>query len=238
MKYFRRINRVKALTFDLDDTLYDNHPYIVAAEKQLFAFMFEHWPVLQQTGKAGWIQYRRQCVAQNPLLINDMIALRRCVLGKLFAEIGLSGDEHQQAVQQSYDTFYFHRSNFKVAPEYVAVLQQLRAKVLVLVITNGNVDIERVGLGSCFDEVYHASTEQRSKPHADMFNNAAKYLNLSADQILHVGDSLENDVYGALNAGYMAAWYADNRKMDLSREKCRQLPHLQLDCLEDLLSLV
>lgn len=238
MKFYRRLNDVKAMTFDLDDTLYDNHPYIVAAEKQLFSFMFDKWPELESIGKSGWIGFRRECVQENPLLAHDMIALRRNVLNKLFASIGLVGAELAQAVEQSYDTFYFHRSNFKVPQDYVNVLNKLREHVPVLAITNGNVDIERVGLGDCFNEVFHASTAQRSKPHSDMFDNASEYLNIAPEHILHIGDNLEKDVAGALNAGYMTGWYAENRKMRLFKEKAQPLPHVELCALDDLLKLI
>ena len=44
MKFYRRLNPLKAMSFDLDDTLYNNHPFIVEAEKQLFHFVFSRWP--------------------------------------------------------------------------------------------------------------------------------------------------------------------------------------------------
>ena len=237
MKFYRRLNQIKAMSFDLDDTLYNNHPYIVAAEKKLFEFMFSRWPELESIGKAGWIGFRRESVLENPLLAHDMIALRRQVLSKLFAAVGLQGREQQDAVQQSYDLFYFERSNFTVESRFTRVLKELAEKIPVIAITNGNVDIERVGLADCFHKVFHASTEQRSKPHKDMFENAVALCGIQPQYILHVGDNLEKDVYGALNAGYMAAWYAENRPMCLKREKAQQLPHVQLDDFAELLQL-
>lgn len=238
MIFYRRLNSVKAMTFDLDDTLYDNHPYIVAAEKKLFSFMFEHWPELQKIGKEGWRQFRRECVRDNPLLAHDMIALRLCVLTKLFTVVGLTGAALEDAVQRSYDEFYFQRSNFKVSDVYVEVLKGLAANIPVLAITNGNVDIERVGLGECFHKVYHASVQQRSKPYRDMFDKASAYLDIPAKNILHIGDNLDKDVFGALNAGYMAAWFADNRKMNLQHEKSQHLPHVSLSELSELFDLL
>lgn len=225
------------MSFDLDDTLYDNHPFIVEAEKQLFNFMFSRWPKLENIGKKGWIGFRREAVKENPLLRHDMIALRRVVLSKLFASIDLQGQERQDAVQQSYDVFYFQRSNFTVAAEFTDVLKKLASKMPVIAITNGNVDIERVGLSECFHKVYHASTEQRSKPYPDMFENAAAFCGVAPQNILHVGDNLEKDVFGALNAGYMACWYAENRTMQLHKEKAQQLPHIQLDSFDELVEL-
>ena len=42
MQFFRPINHVDAMTFDLDDTLYDNEPIIRQAEQALQAHMAKH----------------------------------------------------------------------------------------------------------------------------------------------------------------------------------------------------
>ena len=238
MKFYRRLNTIKAISFDLDDTFYDNHPYIVAAEKALFAHLCHHWPEFESAGRTLWKQSRKACIRESPLLAHDMIALRRCVLRRVFLHMGLSGNPLEKAVQSSYLVFYEARSNFQVLPAYVALLQGLARQLPVIAITNGNVDIERVGFVDCFSHVFHASTTLRSKPYPDMFDQAAEAVGVDAKNILHVGDNLEKDVFGALNAGYMAAWYAENRPMQLPTEPAQQLPHLQLDTLQELQSLL
>ena len=238
MQYYRRLNSIQAMTFDLDDTFYANHPYIVAAEKQMFAFMVQHWPATESLGKPAWRQFRREVISETPACRHDMIALRRAVLHKMFSAIGLSGAELSDAIERSYDTFYFHRSNFKVPADYITLLQELSQKMPLMAITNGNVDIARIGLDGCFQRVYHASSTLRSKPYPDMFDLARKELNLPARHILHVGDNLEKDVAGAINAGYQAAWYAENRPMLLNQESATVLPHVALNSLSELLELI
>ncbi|WP_377307074.1 HAD-IA family hydrolase [Planctobacterium marinum] len=238
MKYYRRLNPIQAMTFDLDDTFYANHPYIVEAEQQMFAFMQQHWPETASLGKPAWRQFRREVVRETPACRHDMIALRRAVLAKMFGAIGLTGDALADAISRSYDTFYFHRSHFKVPDEYVTVLKQLAHKVPLMAITNGNVDIARIGLDGCFERVYHASSTMRSKPFPDMFELACRDLKVPAQSILHVGDNLEKDVAGAVMAGFQAAWYAENRTMNLNREQAHLLPHIALDSLSELLQLI
>ncbi|BDX04938.1 HAD-IA family hydrolase [Planctobacterium marinum] len=238
MQFFRRLAPVKAFSFDLDDTFYDNHPYIVEAEKQLFAFMTTQWPQVAELGRPAWRRFRARSIVENPLYAHDMIALRKSVLDKMFSAIGLQGEDLRDAAQQSYDVFYFHRSNFVVNPEYVALLQELAAKYPVIAITNGNVDIARVGLKDCFHHVFHASTVLRSKPYRDMFDAASKACGVAPRNILHVGDNLEKDVGGAIKAGFQAAWYAENRPMNLNHEATQQLPHVALGALAELKQLV
>ena len=72
------------------------------------------------------------------------------------------------------------------------------------------------------------------KPAKDMFNEAANILDIEPKHILHVGDNLIKDVYGAINAGYQAAWFACNRPMRLSHERVFVLPHVKLDTIDEL----
>ena len=70
-----------------------------------------------------------------------------------------------------------------------------------------------------------------------MFVAAQFHLNIPAENILHVGDSLQKDIYGALKAGYQTAWYAEDRRMNMLNEKTHVLPHVQLSQLTQLLIL-
>ena len=49
MKFYRQLGSIKAMTFDLDDTLYDNRPIIRHVEEQMVAWLFSHHPVAQQS---------------------------------------------------------------------------------------------------------------------------------------------------------------------------------------------
>ena len=76
------------------------------------------------------------------------------------------------------------------------------------------------------------------KPNKAMFVAAQVHLNIPPENILHVGDNLQKDIYGALRAGYQTAWYAEDRKMNMLNEKTYVLPHVQLSQLTQLLAIV
>jgi FMN phosphatase YigB (HAD superfamily) len=42
------------MSFDLDDTLYDNHPFILRAEQKLLAFLQQHSPSDGATDTQYW----------------------------------------------------------------------------------------------------------------------------------------------------------------------------------------
>lgn len=238
MIFYRRWQPVKALTFDLDDTFYDNHPYIRHAVDEQYAFMQQHYPQVKEKPKSFWWQIRAQVLRDNPEYCSDMIRLRRESLTRGLSQCGLSGDALKKAVEDTYNHFYHLRSDFVVRDQVKQILGKLAAKYPIVAITNGNVDLERIGLAEYFDLVLHASVEQPMKPNPCMFRKAQNFLNLEPEQILHVGDNLEKDVWGAINSGFRAGWYADNREMFINQENATVLPDVEFSDLDELVELL
>ncbi|MCY7294651.1 HAD-IA family hydrolase [Alteromonas sp. a30] len=238
MIFYRRWAPIKAITFDLDDTLYDNHPFIQLAEREQFQFMHQHFPTSQSIEKHQWHQLRQDVISESPSYAGDMIKLRRAVLRKGLALSGLVGDELNDAVERVYQHFYHHRSNFEVRSEVVQVLEALAERYPLVAITNGNVDLSRVGIEPYFSLALHASAEQPRKPSPFMFESAKSHLNLPSNEILHVGDNLKKDVWAALNCGFRAGWYADNRTMHLPRERTALLPDIAFSAFDELVDLL
>lgn len=238
MIFYRAYVRAKALSFDLDDTLYDNHPYMVIANQKLAQFMVQYVPNNAPLSDTFWSTHKRRVVKQMPVLKHDVGMLRRLTLQSGLTELGLQGEKLNRAVSASFDYFYQVRSEFHVSDEVKNTLAELAKRVPLVAITNGNVDIEKIGLKDYFDECFHASAAQFSKPHGAMFEKAAEFLQLKPNQILHIGDNLINDVLGAKKAGLQSAWLAVNRDMQLKAEKMNVLPDVQLERLSELLHLV
>jgi putative hydrolase of the HAD superfamily len=237
MIFYRRWHPVKAISFDLDDTLYDNHPFIIRAEKVMYQHMVEAHPIAAHTDKTFWRAHRNTLIKSEPQLKSDMILLRKKTLTAGFKALGLTGLTLKESVDDVYDCFYAERSNFKIDSKIANTLEKLAEKVPLVAITNGNVDLDKVGLRSFFSECFHASIKQPMKPNPIMFDKARQHLGLSSQEILHVGDNLEKDVMGGRNAGFKTAWYAMNRAMNLTSENTSLLPDIQLSCLNELLEL-
>lgn len=238
MIFYRQWSKVNALSFDLDDTLYDNHPIIIQAELALLSFLHQHYPDTAHTSKAFWQSQSRDLCRQNPLLRNDMSLLRHKSLHQGLQACGYQGVALTEAVHESYEYFYMERSNFTVTDEVLSVLSALAEKYPLVAITNGNVDLAQIGIADYFSHCFKASMQLPKKPSSIMFERTYQTLDIQPQQLLHVGDNLKNDVFGAISAGAKAAWYAYDRPMELNSESVMTLPHVQLDALEELLQLV
>ncbi len=78
MQFFRSINNVEAMTFDLDDTLYNNEPIIRRAEQALQAHIAEHHKHAAKLTSLDWLQLKRAAIAKDARLASDMGQLSRC----------------------------------------------------------------------------------------------------------------------------------------------------------------
>ena len=237
MIFYRKIKKFQALSFDLDDTLYDNHSHMPVAEAAFLQELHKQFAATQTLTASTWQAHKHEVLANNPLLKNDMGELRRQVLARVFTALGFQGRSLQQAIDFSFDCFYFHRSNFSVNENIHSLLKKLAQRYPLVALTNGNVNLQQIGLAPYFTQVFKASLSLPMKPHQAMFNACKAALNLDAEQILHVGDNLHNDVYGALRAGMQSAWYAYDRGMHIKKEPSFLLPNIQLHTLEELLQL-
>ncbi|MBI2764851.1 MAG: HAD family hydrolase [Chloroflexi bacterium] len=91
------------------------------------------------------------------------------------------------------------------------VLEQLAGQVKLALVTNGASDTQRhtlrsAGLEHLFDVVFVSGERGLAKPNPDVFREVLNELEVAPGEALHVGDSLETDILGALSAGLTAVW--------------------------------
>nr|WP_136251316.1 HAD-IA family hydrolase [Ningiella ruwaisensis] len=238
MIIYKPFGEIKALTFDLDDTLYDNWPYILEAEQHLRTHIAQHYPHAKHYSPKDWLGFKQAALAESPELKHDMGALRTITLTKAFLAAGLGSDIIPDAVADCFDTFYHKRSDFTVDKNICKTLKKLSKRVPLVAITNGNVNLKQIGIEQYFTHALHASKTRRMKPYPDMFKEAISLLDLPAKYIMHVGDNLQKDVWGATQAGMISAWFTFDRKRELSSEVTQVLPHIELHALSQLMTIL
>jgi putative hydrolase of the HAD superfamily len=98
---------------------------------------------------------------------------------------------------------------FQVFPDVPDALADLRARGLRLVcVSNWDVSLpevlDRCGLGAALDGVVTSAGSGSRKPDPVIFSQALELAGCAADEAVHVGDTLEEDVAGAEAAGIRA----------------------------------
>jgi putative hydrolase of the HAD superfamily len=194
---------IRTITLDLDDTLWAIHPVIVRAEKALYAWLQEHYPrITERFSSEEMLHMRENIAAENSGKSHDFTFLRRKVLSKVSAAAGYG----EAPVDGAMALFSAYRNDVEVFPEVRPALSALGKKYRVIAVTNGNANLDTIGIRDLFDGVVSASVAGAAKPDREIFDVAVRKGGAQSHETLHVGDHPEADVVGAINAGLRSVW--------------------------------
>lgn len=208
MQFYRRLYPVKAISFDLDDTLYNNVPVMQRAEQAVRDFLAREFPQTAVWQSSDWLRHRQQLMYAQPDLASNMTQLRRTALAAGLRQFAIAENEISGGVDAAFAHFMAHRNAVEITANVHAALAQLADYYPLFALSNGNVSVEAIGLGEYFTGVFQPSNTLRGKPFADMFLAAQQQLpEVAPLQWLHVGDSPSADVLGAQRAGWQSAWF-------------------------------
>jgi len=195
--------RPLALLFDLDDTLWPIGPVIAAAEESWHAWLAANAPKVAQAFSVAELRVRRMALLERrPELIADLYQLRREALHEVFAELGEDPAHIEGAMQH----FAVQRNRVVPYADVLPVLPLLQGMLRLGVITNGNADLEVIGMDHHFEYALSSSQHGRAKPDPGIFHAACAAMGVAPQDAVYVGDDLRLDVQGAQAAGLRAVW--------------------------------
>ena len=194
---------VRAITLDLDDTLWPFAPVGARIERVLDAWMREHSPATAAMFPLLEMRALRERVwRENPQLWHDIAALRRMAM-----EIALRDSGADVALADAaYAAFYDERNRVEFYPDALEALARIAARVPVVALSNGNADLARIGIARHFAFQLHPRDHGAAKPEASLFLAACERAGHAPGEVLHVGDHVEADVAGAARAGLRSCW--------------------------------
>jgi len=152
--------------------------------------------------------------------------------------VGLSASEASAGASDVMSVFHQWRSEVTMPEETHQTLTWLGERVPLVAITNGNACPEKLGIHHHFQFALRAGPHGRAKPWQDMYHLAAERLDIAPQHILHVGDDLTTDVAGSLRAGMQACWINLREGNLMKIDDARLLPHVEIDRLASLTSLL
>jgi len=194
---------VRAITLDLDDTLWPFAPIGARIDRVLHDWMLEHSPATAAMYPVEAMrELRERSFRDHPHLHHDLSALRRLTLREALENSGGSLD----LLEPAYEAFYAARNQVECYPDALDALARIAARVPVAALSNGNADLERIGLMHHFAFQLGAREHGAAKPEASIFLAACARLGCAPGQVLHVGDHMEMDVAGAARAGLRSCW--------------------------------
>lgn len=126
-----------------------------------------------------------------------------------------------------------------VYEETFTVLDRLKGKYPLLLITNGSPDLQNTKLTITpelvpyFDHIVISGAFGRGKPDPSIFEHALSIIGLKNEEVLMVGDNLMTDILGANRAGIKSVWI--NRH---DKERNEVIPTYEITHLDELFPLL
>ena len=194
---------LRAVAFDLDNTLWDVGPVIVRAERCLHDWLREHCPRITERVSIDEMRAARERLARDePHNAHDFTYLRMTALAAHARECGYE----EAMAERAFEVFFAARNELEPYADVQPALERLRTRYTLASLSNGNADLELIGLARLFSVSLNARQIGAAKPHPRCFQQLVSDLRLEPRNILYVGDDPFLDVEAARAAGLRTAW--------------------------------
>lgn len=201
---------VRAVLFDLDDTLSD-HQF---SRRCGLETLRQKYPLLQkvkieilENEHEKLLQSNYQQILDRHLSMDEAIAERIRQLCRIY-HVALTAQEAWVAMGE-YEAAY--SSNRRAVPGALQLLRHLSQHVTVGVVTNGLEDIQRtkvreLGLEPYISFLLVSETLGIRKPAPGIFLEALRLAGVQPEQAVFIGDSWNSDILGAFRCGIRTIW--------------------------------
>lgn len=225
------MRNIRAITFDLDDTLWDNRPVLMAAEQELYNWLISNYPRIGEHHTLESMRgLRKELYQNNPELRHDISELRRVSLRRAAEAAGYD----PTLAEPAFAVFLEARHRIELFDDVIPGLQRFRdAGYRLGSLTNGNADVRRLGIAGLFDFSLTAETVGRAKPDPRMFREACRRARVAPEQLVHVGDEADTDLAGGQAAGITVIWMNRNAQSG----DPGVTPHAEVRDMQELLAL-
>jgi len=198
------ISRVRAITLDLDDTLWPIWPAIERAEIRMQEWLAPRAPRASAlfSSVQTRLELRKEAQLATAHQAHDLSAIRLEMIRRGLARVG----EETTLAPAALTVFMDARMQVELYADVLPALAALAGRYRIVAVSNGNADVHRIGIGQYFAASLSAGDVGVAKPDPRIFHAAASALDVPPHQVLHVGDDAHLDVLGALQVGMQTAW--------------------------------
>ena len=256
---------VKAIFFDLDDTLlWDKKSVQEAFDKTCKLAQEKYGIAVQALEEAvrkearalyeGYETYSfTQMIGINPFeglwgefaddhdsfrKMKEIVPLyRKNAWTKGLKAIGIDDEQFGEELAEAFPRF--RKESPFVYEETFEVLDQLKGKYKLVLITNGSPQLQNTKLeitpeiAPYFDEIIISGAFGKGKPDPSIFEHALNIADVKKEDVLMVGDNLNTDILGATRAGIKSVWI--NRENGTPKEV---IPTYEIQNLHDIFAII
>lgn len=201
---------VKAVLFDLDDTLFDHRHSsrsgLQAVQQRYSCFQQATLDELEQAHMAI-LEEVHLSVLRGELSLQQARAKR---MERLFRQFG--GASFCAMAGEAASLYReLYQDARQTVPGTIALLEALRPSVKIGIVSNNLLSeqqekLRHLGLEGHIDALVVSEEVGIAKPDARIFQVALERLQCRADEAVMIGDAWQNDIVGARGAGIRAIW--------------------------------
>ncbi|KAM9248416.1 N-acylneuraminate-9-phosphatase [Dugong dugon] len=231
------LSRVRAVFFDLDNTLIDT----AAASRsgmleviKLLQSKYHYKEEAKSICNKVEVKLSTECFYPSNTCITD---LRTSYWEEAIQETK-RGAANRKLAEECYFLWKSTRlQHMTLAEDVKAMLTKLRKEVHLLLLTNGDRQTQREKIEACacqsfFDAIVVGGEQTEEKPSPSIFYYCCDLLGVQPGDCVMVGDTLETDIQGGLNAGLKATvWINKNR---IVPQKSSPVPNYIISSVLDL----
>lgn len=201
---------MKAVLFDVDDTLYDQVVPFEQAYKAVFGNTYDISCQALFTASRKYSDMVFEKSQNHEISMDEMYIYR---ISLAFRDFGISITEKQALeFQELYGSSQKQISLTNPVKNLLRLLK--KSDIRLGIITNGPSDHQRAKVKSLHlnywiksEAVFISGDYDFSKPDIRMFERAEMTLGFEKNELWYVGDSYANDVIGAKQAGWHCIWF-------------------------------
>lgn len=202
------LSAIRAICFDLDNTLWDVWPVIVRAEQAMYDLLALKYPRVTAAMTVEMLRKARQETAQAyPQMAHDFTFLRKQTLLDHARDFGYA----EAMADEAFEAFIQARNEVVLYDDVLPGLERLKARFRLFTASNGNADLGRIGLAHFFERSLSARLVGSLKPEPALFHKVIEGTDLEPQQVVYVGDDPALDVVGARGAGMHPIWINRDR---------------------------
>ncbi len=202
------LNEIKAMFFDMDDTLVKYREPVMAG----FNSIKESFPELENAIVEDMMDQFRELFSYEAVL-NREVSYREDIsirLSRILNDLGMDADDEKLHFSSVFwRAFWKKRRMVDGAKDILQLCRNMN--IPVAVITNGNPQIQfrtmiRLKLHDYIDVILTPRTIDEVKPNNSLFHKAMNIFDIGPEGVVMIGDSFSADMVGAMNAGIIPVW--------------------------------
>ncbi len=198
---------IRAICFDLDNTFWEIEPVLMRAERILADWLSSRYPRIREKFSAeAMFEARAALLREQPHQAHDLGYLRRETLARIAAAAGYDSILAGSIAREAFAAWHAARNECAPYDDVIPALESLKPRFRLATLSNGNADLDRIGLAHHFEITLHAAALGCAKPDVRTYAAVADALTLKPAEILFVGDEPHADVIGPRAVGMQTVW--------------------------------